>query len=231
MRLGERLVGAAQGFAGGAAIVACALGIDQCGMPPAQINGSGELLLALGGLLGVLERVLRLLAGIDKLVAHRNHQPAIDHGQGAVALAGFVGVVGDVIGDGARLHGSLRDQLNSLFQSLGHVIRAMHDHPGAERGGAVTMVQCADDALRVVDVVAVHPHRLTGWGLILAGFHPGGVGRNSHQPLRALAQNHDVGDDLGAGVFLERTRRQADGCNQFGLLRQLSANAGVLLVH
>ena len=125
----------------------------------------------------------------------------------------------------------MRHHLDRLLQLLGHVVRAAHDHASAERGRAAAEVQGSDDVLRVVQVVAVDLDRLAGRRLVVARFHPGRVTRGGDEALRALAQHHDVGHHLRAGVLLECTGRQADCRNQLGLLGELAANRGVLLVH
>ena len=46
-----------------------------------------------------------------------------------------------------------------------------------------------------------------------------------------LAQEDHIGDNLRAGVLLERGLRQSDGAHQVGALRQVLASLVVQLVH
>ena len=113
----------------------------------------------------------------------------------------------------------------------GHeVVGAVHDHAGAAVGGAAAEAQGAEDVLGVVLVVVVHPDHAAVDGA-LGGLDP---------PLRrfarlgsgrALLQDDDVGDDLGAGILLEGAGRQAERRHDIALLGELHARGPALLVH
>ena len=226
----ERLVGLPQRGALSCGIRAAPVGLDQGRILAAHVDQRAQLLLALGRGGGALDLVRNHLVGWSQVLASHHHQLPVLLGQRTLTICGVVRDVGDMLCALGFLVGTLWHQLHGGPQALGHVVWAVHDHARLHARGAMAEVGGSDHVARVRHVVFIDEHLGACRRLVGHRVDPR-VRWHHRQRLLALAQDHDVRDNLRSGVLLEGARRQTDRAHQLGLFCQSGANARCLLVH